>query len=116
MICENCNSEMIYFTKFQSCGWKCPKCNWSIVTSNIDPKDMDDTQYTLTISANNEADKQTIKTISKTGKLSVVEAKNALVSGYTFTELNARRTSEISKVLAESNINFTIFPEFPYEY
>lgn len=116
MICENCNSEMVYFTKYQSCGWKCPKCNWNIVTSNIDPKDTDDTLYTLTISANNAVDKQAIKIISKTGKLSVVAAKNALVSGCTFTELNARFVAEMAKALAESNINFTIFPDFPYEY
>ena len=116
MICENCNSKMLYFTKFQSCGWKCPKCNWSLVTSNIDPKDMDDTQYTLIVSACKTTDKLAIRTISKTGKLSIVEAKNALLSGYTFTELSARDTAEIAKVLAESGINYTILPVFPYEY
>ncbi|MCF0133143.1 MAG: hypothetical protein HUJ72_04690 [Blautia sp.] len=116
MICEKCNSEMIYFTKFQSCGWKCPKCNWSFVTSNIDPKDMDDTQYTLTISACKTADKLAIRTMSKAGKLSVVEARNAILSGYTFTGLNARDTAEIAKALAECGINHTILPVFPYEY
>ena len=116
MICEKCNAEMLYFTEYSSCGWRCPRCSWSIVTSNTDPMDLDETQYTLMIPACEQIDREAVKAFAGAAKFNIVESRKALHEGVTFNDQSAGSVSKIAKALREHHIVFTITPEFPYEY
>ena len=67
--CPVCNHDLIPFTEGSTTGVRCSYCDYSIVTTYIEPIYEDDNTYTVVLEAGNSVDMSTIKVISKiTGK------------------------------------------------
>ena len=115
MKCDKCNSEMTYFVEGQSCGWKCSNCDWSLVTTYIDPIELDTQLYNVRVqgSADSKADK--IKLVAKIKGCNLLEAKKLVEEGFCLDNLKAFEVNSILKVFNESDNTVTVTPDFPHK-
>ncbi|MBR2801315.1 MAG: hypothetical protein IKE21_01820 [Erysipelotrichaceae bacterium] len=113
--CPICNQDLIPFTEGSSTGVRCSHCDYSIVTTYIEPMYEDENIYTVTIEAGNRADKRTLKTVSRiTGKnyVQVIQCLNS--SPTVIAEGRAADIAEIKSEFDSCGIKYSISPDFPY--
>ena len=115
MLCEKCNTEMIYFKDGNSCGWNCPKCGNGVVTTFIEDIRLDETLYTIALRANPEASAEDLKIISKLASLTILEAKKLASTGGTLLEGKATIVKDSITKLKSSSMLYDVSPAFPYE-
>ena len=115
MKCSNCNKEMTFFKEGQCCGWKCPECGDSVVTTYYSELEMDNNGYSISVSGNNDSNMVKIKVVSEILNCNYLQAKAKLSIGFTVSNVSAVDVSKIIKSLKNAGIYFSISPEFPYE-
>lgn len=116
MICDNCGAETIYFEKGSSCGQRCPKCGWDVVTTKPDPIASDTTTYSVLLIPGNKTDSVTLKAVSKAcnvnylaAKKIIEDSKHAIFSGKAWEIL------EKKFFLDEAGVTYEITPPFSHE-
>lgn len=115
MLCEKCNTEMIYFKKGNSCGWNCPKCGNGLVTTLIDDIQLDENIYTVTLRAKKTATTEDLKAISKIASIPILEAKKKASAGGVLIEGKALTVKECISKLKETSLVYEVNPAFPYD-
>ena len=117
MKCEKCDTEMKYFIKESTQGWKCPNCNWGIVTTYIEPNKDDKTIYSIILTKNSNYDRSQLKEISRIASCNFIKAKELLESeNIELVKDNAVAIKEFAATLKENEINFEITPDYIYKY
>ncbi len=114
MICETCKSEMVFFEEGLSCGWKCPKCGNSLITTNSNNILLDETIYKISISPSIAAIDD-LKIISKICNIPILEAKKLAAKGGVIIEDKASRIKPAFDLISTSALTFDISPDFPYK-
>ena len=115
MICEQCGSETEDFIDGSTCGTKCKKCGWSIVTTYQDPIKLDDTSYTLIIEPIKNPSVEVLRCIASLLGCNYLQTKEKSQERICFKN-KACEILNIAKVLCLNNIAFSITPKFPYEF
>jgi len=114
MKCTNCNSEMTYFIEGQCCGWKCPKCGDSLVTTYYSALEMDSTKYSISVSVNGDNNMARIKAVSEVLNCNYLQAKERLKAGFTISNVSASDATKIIKSLKKAELIFSTSPDFPH--
>ena len=114
MKCEKCNGEMVYFHEGSSCGWTCPNCDWGVVTSYLDPMELDEQLYTIKLPVIDAPKAEIIKYFSKTKGCNFIVGKAMLITGAFIDNLKAPEVKKIISELDRMGIGYDISPEFPY--
>ena len=113
--CPLCNHELVPIKEGSSIGVRCSHCEYSVVTSYIDPIYEDENTYTLLLEADNTFNKNNIKIISKISGQNYIQLKKLVSSvPVVIAEGKAVDILSIKKILDESNIHYSISPKFPY--
>ncbi len=113
--CPVCNHDLIAFTEGSTTGVRCSYCDYSLVTTYIEPIYEDENTYTITLEAGNTADQQTIKAISKITGENYIFAKRCLENTpIEIVKGSAAEIIELKKSLDLCGIKYSITPEFPY--
>ena len=114
MICDKCNTEMVYFEEGLSCGWTCPKCGNGLVTTNANSLQLDQQIYTINLTPCSDASVEDYKVVAKIGNLSLINAKKLIETGGVIVEGRALRIKQDYDLLKATSLAFDITPEFPY--
>ncbi|MBO4579252.1 MAG: hypothetical protein J5715_03760 [Clostridiales bacterium] len=114
MLCDKCNSDMVYFEEGLSCGWTCPKCGNGLVTTNTNSIQLDQQKYTISLVPCSNASVEDYKVVAKIGNLSLINAKNIIESGGVIIEDRAKKIKQGYDLLKTTSLTFEITPEFPY--
>ncbi len=113
--CPICNHELIPMKEGSSIGVRCSNCEYSIVTSYIDPIYEDENTYTLMLEAGNICDKTCMKIISRITGENFIQAKKLISSApVVIAEGKAMDILTLKKELDENSIKYSISPKFPY--
>ena len=113
--CPICNHELIPFKEGSSIGVHCSNCDYSVVTSYIDPIYEDEIIYTFLLETGNICNKNTMKIISRITGKNYIQAKNLITSApVVIAEGKAIDILAIKKVFDGNRIKYSILPEFPY--
>ena len=115
MLCEKCNTEMVYIKEGNSCGWNCPNCGNGYVTTFIDPIQLDETIYTINLEKNKSATAKDLKIISKLASIPILEAKKKVTSGGVLIEGKAVTVKDCISILKDSDLVYVVSPAFPYD-
>ena len=113
--CPVCNHDLIAFTEGSTTGVRCSYCDYSLVTTYIEPIYKDENTYTINLEAGNTADQQTIKAISKITGENYIYAKRCLErSPIDIVKGSATEIIELKILLDLCGIKYSITPAFPY--
>lgn len=113
--CPVCNHDLIAFTEGSTRGVRCSHCDYSLVTTYIEPIYEDDNIYTITLDAGNVVDKQSIKVIARITGENFIFAKRCLEnSPIEIVKGSAEEILEFKNVLDLSGLKYSIAPTFPY--
>lgn len=115
MKCSNCNIEMTYFVEGQCCGWKCPMCGDALVTTYYTELEMDNTIYSVLVSADCDANASKIKAVSEVLGCNYLQAKEKIATGFSVSEVFASDAAKILKLIKEAGLSYQTTPEFPHE-
>lgn len=115
MLCEKCNTEMIYFKEGNSCGWNCPKCGNGVITTFVDDIQLDENNYTVTLGENESPTAEELKTISKIASISILDAKKLASAGGVLIEAKAPSVKECLSKLKNTSLSYEVSPAFPYD-
>ncbi|MDD6311481.1 MAG: zf-TFIIB domain-containing protein [Firmicutes bacterium] len=126
MICEKCGADMKEIQGAFSEGMECPNCGWGWVTTNIGSIADDNTDYEIWLQPGNTGNTSNIKLVADIANVNFVQAKQLLdsncatmiykaVSESATTMPKAQRVQIIAKRLKETEISFSISPDFPYD-
>lgn len=113
-ICPNCGTTMNGVYEKPALNLICPKCGAKIATTVWDEIDLDDKEYTLTISPCNNPSIEQIKSISKITGLNYIEGKEKLANGKITFKGSATKILKIQNQLNENSIRYKIEPKFNY--
>lgn len=112
--CEKCGAEMMV----ERCGcavtYICPKCGWSVATTEWEPIDLDETEYVFRLAEGNAADKETLSLVSKMTGKNFIASKKAIEELDVIYKGKARDAVEMKNKLNANGIHFTIEPDLPY--
>ncbi len=113
--CPMCNHELIAFKNGSSIGVRCSSCDYSVVTSYIEPIFEDKNVYTIILEKGNALSKDSLKTVSGiigknyiAAKKCISSAPSILFQGY------AADVMDVKKILDTSAMKYSISPKFPY--
>ena len=113
-VCEKCGTEMMV----ERCGcavtYTCPKCGWSVATTEWEPIDLDETEYVFCLAKGNSANKETLSVVSKLTGKNFIAAKKAIEECDIIHKGKARDAVEMREFLNKIGIHFIIEPELPY--
>lgn len=112
MICNSCKKEMNYFVDRQTCGWKCNYCDNIIVTTHSDEIELDETEYTISVSSIIQPSATQIKNIAEICNYSFIVAKEKLIVGGEIGTYDAPKTREVLRILQTLKISYTTSPKF----
>lgn len=113
--CPVCNHDLIPFTEGSTTGVRCSHCDYSIVTTYIEPLYEDDNIYTLILEAGNSVDMPTIKVIAKITGKNYIFSKHCLEKVPTIIAKGvASEIIELKRQLDSSEVKYSISPEYPY--
>lgn len=96
-------------------GWKCPSCNWEILTTYIAEMYQDMTYYSIYVKNMVNIDNNKIKVISKIAGVNYLDARQMLIKG-DMCVLKAKAVEIKSAVekLQKAGISFEVIPKFNY--
>ena len=115
MICNQCGKEAEYYVSGGSCGWRCKKCGWSILTTHTEAIDLDNNEYTIEIKRMDKPEIKAIKCISELLSCNFLQAKQNIQTRNVHQKGHAREILLIAKKFVECGIDFKITPNFPYD-
>ena len=93
---------------------RCPNCGWTAVTTTMFDIVDDLTKYTIVIDSGNDAEKETMKKISKLSGHNILESKKILTDGGVMLSDYAIDIVDIIPQLDLMGIKYHIDPKFPY--
>jgi len=115
MKCDKCGTEMVYFIKGLSCGYKCPKCNWNLVTTYIPPIHLDKIQYSIKLFPTENPSIDMIRVTARLFHCNDPASKKYLQFGTGSLTDKAEIIQSIARALSKAGISYSISPDFPYE-
>lgn len=115
MRCDRCGAEMVYFQKGLECGWKCPNCNWGVVTTYIPPIMLDTVKYMIKLPPVENPSLDMIRAASRVFHCNYLATKKYLQTGTWSSCDLAESTQSIARALSKDGIPYSISPDFPYE-
>lgn len=113
--CPKCGKELRSRIEGSTQIIECSSCDYSVVTSYIDPIHEDNQEYRIIIDGCESRNKKTYIALSRIAGTNVLGVKRLLDN--TPTELLVGKAAEIKDVLDslnENNVNYHIVPEFKY--
>lgn len=113
--CEKCGSIMVSFKDGRTIGMKCPNCGWGFVTTQFEPIDLDEIDYTVKIDTIANPSKDQLKTISELLSLNFLITARLLKEGKATFSGKATEILKKAKVLKDNGISYSTVPDFPYE-
>lgn len=114
--CPKCNSDLIYEIKGSSYVISCTNCDWGLATSYIEPIFEDETKYRVTLEKGNLSSKENIRTIAHVMNCNFLQAKKVIESdNQIIVEGCASEIIKQVRKLRESNVKYSISPNFSYE-
>ncbi|MBR1599899.1 MAG: hypothetical protein IJ661_13455 [Lachnospiraceae bacterium] len=115
MICEQCDIVMESFSDNSVIGWRCPKCGWAIVTSNLGKIHNDIVEYSIYITNPINASVDRIKLVAKITNTNYLNAKKLLEEGNCcIYKGKAVDVKNIIEELIKVEINYDVCPSFEY--
>lgn len=113
-ICPDCGAEL----RIDRCGcavtYTCPKCGWSVATTEWEPIDLDETEYAISIADGTVPDKKTLSLVSRMTGLNFIASKKLIESRGILWSGRARDAQEKIAFLKSEGLPFQITPTFPY--
>ncbi len=112
--CPECETELKKERHGHSAVYTCPKCGWSVATTEFDPIDLDETKYEIRLAEGTAVTKETLSLVSHmTGKnfidsKKIIESRDAIFVGQALDILKQR------EFLTKQGVAFIIEPDFPY--
>lgn len=114
--CEKCEHEMVKYETATCEGLRCPNCGWNIVTTKMEPIDLDETIYVVSIQEILNPTKNEIKEVSKALNVNYLLASKFLKEGKANFDGKARDIIEKLKEMSDNGIHFSVTPKFPYSF
>ena len=112
--CQKCGAEMTV----ERCGcavtYTCPKCGWSVATTEWEPIDLDDTIFTVSLAPGNPANKEMLSLVSRLTGKNFIESKKVIESNGAIFSGKAREIQNFLKDLEGKPIKVQVSPDFPY--
>lgn len=113
--CEKCNSDLITKIEGSTLTISCTNCDWSIASTYYHPMYKDNTLYKVILEKGNLSSKENIKAISKVMNCNFLQAKKVIESDNPIiAEDRAPEIITQLRKLSNSNIKYSIKPNFPY--
>lgn len=113
MICEECGNEMIWFRDGSVQGWKCPDCQWSVLTTCIDEIYSDMTVYSIYLIQHQVASKEQLNMVSKIANVNYIQARKMLnESKVLLCRGSAIETKDNLNKLRAFGLQYQVKPEF----
>lgn len=113
-ICDKCGAEL----RVDRCGcavtYTCPKCGWSVATTEWEPIDLDDTQYEIRLSEGTPVSKKILSLISAMTGKNFIDSKKIIEDCGVIFVGKARDILEKKDFLTKQGVAFVIEPDFPY--
>ena len=113
--CEKCGTEMNYFQEMGSCGYSCPKCGWGWAATYYSPLNLDKEKYTISVLGSNDRNNASYKTVSKLLGCNYLQAREKIITGFSFTDVSAKEVMLILKALTAGKIEYTVDPQYPHD-
>ena len=115
MICEKCGTKMEWCKDGHLITWICTNCGDAVATSFFEQFEIDTTVYHIFIVPIAKVTVKELKVIAEVANCNYIEAKQKLETAPNeIFHGNALEIMSIRKKLQESNLAFTITPDFPY--
>jgi len=113
--CDNCGELMVYKCDSSIQGWYCMKCDWNIVTSNIQDIYQDTKEYIIYSNKHDNVTKDQIKVLAQVTGENYIKAKNILsTENKIICKGKAVVIKEVIKKLEENSIFYKVEPDFKY--
>jgi len=115
--CEKCGGVMEYKRDSSTEGYHCTNCDWNVVTTYIDPINLDMQEYNVyLIDDEISVTSSQIKLVAKIANCNYIQSKKILESkGGFLYKGRATLVKEVIQELDENEINYKIEPEFSYQ-
>ena len=114
-ICPNCGNMLESIRSNGATIVKCPKCSWSIVSSEVAPEYEDSSIYEIYLDQDPECDKEKMKVIAKICNWNYIETiKNLEVGGILIFKGVAYKVRDFKKKLDDNGIKYHISPNYKY--
>ena len=112
--CQKCGTEMT----IERCGcaitYTCPKCGWSMATTEWESIDLDKTEYVFRLAKGNQINKATLSLVSKLTGKNFIASKRAIEELEIIHKGTARDAVAMRDFLDKNGIRYSIEPNLPY--
>ncbi len=112
--CEKCGHDMVHFETDTCEGMKCTYCDCNWVTTKSNTIYLDLTIYTVTVNKIPEPTKTDLQILSKIFNANILTTLNLIKEGDVTIKGNAIDIKDKIKTLENSQIPFSVTPDFPY--
>lgn len=113
-ICPKCGTELKKERFGHSVVYTCPKCGWSVATTESEPIDLDDTKYEIRLAIGTPVNKETLSLVSNMTGKNFIESKKVIENHEVIFVGKARDILGQKDFLAKQGLTFVIKPDFPY--
>lgn len=114
IVCPKCEAQLC----INRCGcavtYTCPKCGWSIATTEWEPIDLDKTEYRIRLAEGTLINKETLSLVSEMTGKNFIDSKKIIERNEAIFIGKARTILEKKAFLTERGMGFVIEPDFPY--
>lgn len=113
--CENCGTATEYSLEGSTACWRCPNCGWSVVTTSIPEIELDETKYSVFVTASDYKNKEQVKAVSEVSGKNFLEARKAMQEERVLIlQEEAVTVAKARDLLQKSGVGFEIEPKFPF--
>jgi hypothetical protein len=113
--CEKCGAIMFPFKAGSTVGMTCPKCGWGWATTQFEPIVEDRTVYVIKIDCHFKPTREQFKVLSFILNVNYLGVRKLLNEGNASFEGLALDIRDKLKMLKDTEINYSVSPNFPYE-
>lgn len=113
-VCPQCGAELKKERFGHSVVYTCPKCGWSVATTESEPIDLDDTQYEIRLAESEPVCKETLALVSRMTGKNFIDSKKIIENHGTIFVGEAREILKQREFLSKQGVDFVIEPDFPY--
>lgn len=107
--CPKCGAKLREERRgYPSFAVVCDNCGWEAATTMLDPIDLDDTIFTVSLAPGTPANKETLSLVSRLTGKNFIESNGPVFSG------KAREIKSLLKDLEDKPIEVQVSPDFPY--
>ena len=112
--CPQCEEQLIK----ERCGagvtYTCPKCGWSVASTEFYSIDLDNTQYKIRLAEGTPVSKESLSLVSHMTGKNFIESKEIIENCKVIFVGKAREIVKQKEYLTEQGVAFVIEPDFPY--